>query len=358
MAGRRKSKKVFFGQVGVGEDADISVQSMTNTKTANIDETLRQIQRLTEAGCEIIRVAVPDMESAAALSTIKKSISIPLIADIHFDHRLAIRAIEEGVDGLRINPGNIGGEKKVSQVVQAACNEDIPIRVGVNSGSIEKRLLKKYGHPTAEAMVESALTHIKMLEKNDFYNIIVSLKATDIWMTIKAHELMAEKCDYPFHIGITEAGTPKKGAIKSAVGIGSLLSRGYGDTIRVSLTGDPVREVETAWNILESLNLRQKGPQIISCPTCGRTNLNLSDLAAEVEERIKDIDLSITVAVMGCEVNGPGEAREADIGIAGGNGTGLIFRNGKKIKKVDEDKLVDTLINEIKKMESDNDENV
>ena len=355
---RRKTKKVNIGQVGVGGDADISVQSMTNTRTADVEETVKQIKRLEEAGCEIIRVAVPDMESANVLSKIKKSISIPLIADIHFDYKLALKAVEKGIDGLRINPGNIGGKEKVNQVVKKAIDANIPIRVGVNSGSIEKKLLKKYGKPTAEAMVESAMNHIKILENNDFYNIIVSLKATDIWMTIKAHELLAERCDYPFHIGITEAGTPERGTVKSAVGIGSLLSRGYGDTLRVSLTGNPVTEVKVAWNILESLDLRKKGPQIISCPTCGRTNIDLPKLAAEVEERLKDIDIPITVAVMGCAVNGPGEAREADIGIAGGNGTGLIFKYGKKLRQVDEDQLVDTLIKEINEMEDDYYENV
>jgi (E)-4-hydroxy-3-methylbut-2-enyl-diphosphate synthase len=349
---------ICYGQVAVGGETDISVQSMTNTNTANVEETVEQIKRLEGVGCEIIRVAVPDMESANSLSQIKESISIPLIADIHFDYKLAIQSIEEGVDGLRINPGNIGGENRVNQVVKKARKAGIPIRIGVNSGSIEKSLLQKYGHPTAEAMVESALNHIEILENNNFEDIILSLKATDIWMTIKAHKLMAEKCDYPFHIGITEAGTPKKGAVKSAVGIGSLLTRGYGDTIRVSLTGDPLEEVQVAWNILESLDLRQRGPKIISCPTCGRTNLDLASLADEVEARLGSLDQPITVAVMGCAVNGPGEAREADIGIAGGNGVGLIFKEGQKLKKVDEDQLVDTLIKEINKMERDKNENV
>ena len=355
---RRKTKKVFFADVAVGGDSPISIQSMTNTKTTNVEKTVKQIHRLEKAGCELIRVAVPDIESAKKIKDIKERISIPLIADIHFNYRLALEAIERGVDGLRLNPGNIGSKERVEKVVKKAKIANIPIRVGVNSGSIEKKLLKKYGHPTAEAMVESALNQIKILEENNFNDIIISLKSTDIWMTIKAYKLMAKKRDYPFHIGITEAGTPKKGVVKSAVGIGSLLTLGLGDTLRVSLTGDPKKEIETSWNILESLDIRQKGIKIISCPTCGRTNIDLTGLVEKVEKRLEGIELPITVAVMGCEVNGPGEAKEADIGIAGGKKQGIIFKKGKKIKTVKEENLLDALMAEIDKIRSDFNENV
>ena len=355
---RRNTRKVFFDDIAVGGDSPISVQSMTNTKTADISKTLSQIKDLKEAGCEIIRVAVPDMKSAKVLDKIQNEIEIPLIADIHFDYRLALESVKRGVDGLRLNPGNIADENKVKKVVKAASDAKIPIRIGVNSGSIEKRLLQKYGQVKAEAMVESAYDQIQILEDMNFHDILISLKSTDIWMTIKAYKLMAEKVDYPFHIGITEAGTPKKGVVKSAVGIGSLLTNGLGDTLRISLTGDPKKEVETAWYILESLDLRQRGPKIISCPTCGRTNIDLAGLAQKVEERLAGIELPITVAVMGCEVNGPGEAREADIGIAGGKKQGIIFKKGKKLKTVKENKLLDTLMDEVEKMRSDYYENV
>jgi len=354
---RRQSTKVYFGDFAVGGNSEISIQSMTNTKTADIKKTVSQIHKLEEAGCELIRVAVPDMTSAKIISELKEKISIPLIADIHFNYKLALESIKQGVDGLRLNPGNIGSRDRVEKVVKKAKKFKIPIRVGVNSGSIEKRLLNKYGHPTAEAMVESALDQIKILEENNFFDIVISLKSTDIWMTIKAYKLMANKRDYPFHIGITEAGTPKKGIVKSAVGIGSLLTAGLGDTIRISLTSDPVTEVEAAWNILESLDLRQRGVKIISCPTCGRTNIDLEKLVKKVEKRLKNCKLPITVAVMGCEVNGPGEAKEADIGIAGGKNKGIIFKKGKKVKTVNEDKLLDELMNEINKLRSDYDEN-
>ncbi|MGM0437457.1 MAG: flavodoxin-dependent (E)-4-hydroxy-3-methylbut-2-enyl-diphosphate synthase [Bacillota bacterium] len=350
---RRKTKKVYFGEVAVGGNSPISIQSMTNTKTNNAKETINQIQNLENAGCELIRIAVPDLESAKKIPEIKNNISIPLIADIHFDYRLALESIKKGIDGLRLNPGNIGSRKRVEKVVKSAKKANIPIRVGVNSGSIEKRLIEKYGHPTAEAMVESALNQIKILEDNNFEKIVVSLKSTNIWMTIKAYKLMAQKRNYPFHIGITEAGTPKKGIVKSAVGIGSLLTSGLGDTLRVSLTGDPKKEVETSWYILESLDLRQKGIKIISCPTCGRTNIDLTDLVEKVEDRLEGIELPITVAVMGCEVNGPGEAKEADIGIAGGKKQGIIFKKGKKLKTVKEDELLDALMIEIDKIRSD-----
>lgn len=347
---RRKTRKVYYGNVAVGGGAPVTVQSMTNTKTADVEATVKQIRDLSAAGCEIIRVAVPDMEAAKKLREIKEHIDIPLIADIHFDYRLALEAIEQGVDGLRLNPGNIGQAERVREIAHRAREAGIPIRVGVNSGSIEKGILAKYGGPTAEGMVESALNQIRILEENDFQDIVISLKATDVMMTIRAYELMAEKVDYPFHIGITEAGTIWSGTIKSAAGIGALLSRGIGDTIRVSLTGDPLEEVRVGWQILKSLRLRKRGAEIISCPTCGRTEIDLISLANQVEKMLEKYDKEITVAVMGCVVNGPGEAREADIGIAGGRGVGLIFRKGEIIKKVPEAKLLEELEKEINLM--------
>jgi len=347
---RRKTRKVYYGGVPVGGDAPISIQSMTNTQTADLEQTVTQIDELAAAGCEIIRVAVPDQESALALGKLKKQIKIPLIADIHFDYKLALEAINQGVDGLRLNPGNIGNAERVREVAREARQAGIPIRIGVNSGSIEKELLRKYGQPTAEAMVESALSHIRILEDNGFSDIVVSLKATGIWMTIKAYELLAEKVDYPFHIGITEAGSLWSGTIKSAIGIGSLLTRGIGDTLRVSLTADPVEEVRVGWQILKSLRLRKKGPEIISCPTCGRTSIDLLNLVEEVERAVLGMDKPITIAVMGCIVNGPGEAREADIGIAGGQGEGMIFKKGRLLKKVKEEELLPELLKEIEKM--------
>ncbi len=347
---RRKTKKVYFGDFAVGGDAPISVQSMTNTKTDDISSTVSQIRELSKHGCELIRVAVPDKKSAYSLSKIKKEIDIPLIADIHFNHRLALIAIDEGIDGLRINPGNIGDEEKVKEVIKAARIKKIPVRVGVNAGSLERTVLEKYGHPSADAMVESAMHHIKILEENDFHDIVISLKSSDVLMTIEAYEKMAQKTDYPFHIGITEAGTIWAGAIKSSVGIGSLLMKGLGDTMRISLTGDPVEEVKTAWMILKSLKIRKNGPEIISCPTCGRTEIDLIKVAREVEEALRTCKKNITVAVMGCAVNGPGEAREADIGLAGGKGEGILFKKGKVIKKVREEKLVESLLEEIEKM--------
>lgn len=347
---RRKTRKVYYGNVAVGGGAPVTVQSMTNTKTADVEATVKQIRDLSAAGCEIIRVAVPDMEAAKKLGAIKEHIDIPLIADIHFDYRLALEAIEQGVDGLRLNPGNIGQAERVREIAHRAREAGIPIRVGVNSGSIEKGILAKYGGPTAEGMVESALNQIRILEENDFQDIVISLKATDVMMTIRAYELMAEKVDYPFHIGITEAGTIWSGTIKSAAGIGALLSRGIGDTIRVSLTGDPLEEVRVGWQILKSLRLRKRGAEIISCPTCGRTEIDLISLANQVEKMLEKYDKEITVAVMGCVVNGPGEAREADIGIAGGRGVGLIFRKGEIIKKVPEAKLLEELEKEINLM--------
>ncbi|MBQ3540944.1 MAG: flavodoxin-dependent (E)-4-hydroxy-3-methylbut-2-enyl-diphosphate synthase, partial [Phascolarctobacterium sp.] len=326
---RRLTRQLEVGKVKVGGGAPIAVQSMTNTKTSDPVATLEQINRLAEAGCDIVRCAVPDMAAAEGLKTIVKESPIPVIADIHFDYKLALAAIEAGVDGLRLNPGNIGGNDRVAAVVEAAKKRNIPIRIGVNAGSLPKDLLEKYGHPTPEALVEAAWRHIRILEEMDYKNIKISLKAHDVPLTLAAYRLMASQCDYPLHVGITEAGTVNSGIIKSAVGIGTLLAEGIGDTIRVSLTGDPVREVKVGFEILKSLGLREYGPTLISCPTCGRTQINLEKLALEVERRLAEITEPITVAVMGCVVNGPGEAREADVGIAGGINEGLIFRKGE-----------------------------
>jgi (E)-4-hydroxy-3-methylbut-2-enyl-diphosphate synthase len=323
---------------------------MTNTDTRQVEETVAQIKELEAAGCELIRVAIPDEEAATKVDKIQEKINIPLIADIHFNYQLALEVLRRGIDGLRLNPGNIGGESEVEAVAKEALKREVPIRVGVNSGSLEEELLEKYGQPTAEAMVESALGQVELLEKFGFQEIIISLKASDVVMTMEAYQLMAEEVDYPFHVGITEAGTVKKGTIKSAVGIGAILAAGLGDTIRVSLTGDPVEEVYTAYQILTALNLREKGVNLISCPTCGRCEIDLVEIARQVEEKLKYVDQSLQVAVMGCVVNGPGEAREADVGIAGGKDQGLIFRNGEVIKKVSGDKLVAELMKEIDKL--------
>ncbi len=347
---RRKTRQIQVGKVKIGSDAPISVQSMTNTRTDDAAATLRQIGELAAAGCEIIRCAVPDMAAAEGIKRIVSESPIPVIADIHFDYKLALAAIDAGVDGLRLNPGNIGGNDRVAAVVEAAKKRNIPIRIGVNAGSLPKDLLEKYGHPTAEALVEAAWRHIHILEDMDYRNIKVSLKAHDVPLTIAAYRLLASQCDYPLHVGITEAGTVNSGIIKSAVGIGTLLAEGIGDTIRVSLTGDPVREVKVAYDILKALGLREYGPTLISCPTCGRTKINLEKLALEVERRLANISEPITVAVMGCVVNGPGEAREADVGIAGGINEGLIFRKGVILKKVPEECIIDELFNEIDKI--------
>ena len=347
---RRLTRQLEVGKVKVGGTAPIAVQSMTNTKTSDPVATLEQINRLAEAGCDIVRCAVPDMAAAEGLKTIVAESPIPVIADIHFDYKLALAAIEAGVDGLRLNPGNIGGNDRVAAVVEAAKKRNIPIRIGVNAGSLPKDLLEKYGHPTPEALVEAAWRHIRILEEMDYKNIKISLKAHDVPLTLAAYRLMASQCDYPLHVGITEAGTVNSGIIKSAVGIGTLLAEGVGDTIRVSLTGDPVREVKVGFEILKSLGLREYGPTLISCPTCGRTQINLEKLALEVEKRLADISEPITVAVMGCVVNGPGEAREADVGIAGGINEGLIFRKGEVLKKVAEADIIDELFAEIDKI--------
>ncbi len=344
---RKTTRQIHIGKIAVGGGAPISVQSMTNTKTADTEATVLQINALADAGCDIVRVAVPDMEAAQNLSAIIKRINLPLVADIHFDYRLAIEAIRQGVAALRINPGNIGGEEKVKAVVAEAKKNNVPIRIGVNAGSLDKKLLEKYGKVTAEALVESALEHIKILERLDFYDTKISLKAHDVPLTLAAYRLMSERVDYPLHLGITEAGTANSGVIKSAVGLGALLAEGIGDTVRVSLTGDPLVEVKVANEILKSLGLKEYGPTLVACPTCGRTNIDLPAIAAKVEQHLADIKEPITVAVMGCAVNGPGEARDADVGIAGGKGEGLVFRKGKIIRKVAEGELLEELFKEI-----------
>ncbi len=334
----------------IGGGAPVSVQSMTNTNTRDAEATIAQIVQLQSIGCELVRVAVPDMAAAENIKRIKSSICIPLIADIHFDYRLALKAIEQGADCLRINPGNIGARERVEMVTRAAEDSGIPIRIGVNAGSLEKELWEKYGGPTAEAMVESAMGHIRILEDLNFANMKISLKASNVALTVDSYRILAEKVDYPFHIGISEAGTRWSGTIKSAVGIGVLLNDGLGDTVRVSLTDDPVEEVKVAYEILKVLGVRQVTPEFISCPTCGRCEVNLIEIATQVEEALKDLDKPIKVAVMGCVVNGPGEAREADIGVAGGKHEGLIFRKGEIIRKVPEEKLRDALIEEAMKL--------
>ncbi|MCQ2361832.1 MAG: flavodoxin-dependent (E)-4-hydroxy-3-methylbut-2-enyl-diphosphate synthase [Acidaminococcaceae bacterium] len=347
---RRKTIQLHIGSVPVGGGAPIAVQSMTNTPTQDAEKTLVQIGRLAAAGCDIVRCAVPDEEAVQGLQKICEKSPLPVIADIHFDYRLALGALAAGVAGLRLNPGNITEQEKVAAVVEKAKENNIPIRIGVNGGSLPKDLLAKYGHPTPEALVEAAWQHIHILEKMDYRNIKVSLKAHDVPLTLAAYRLLAKQCDYPLHVGITEAGTVHSGIIKSAVGIGALLAEGIGDTIRVSLTGDPVEEVLVGREILKALGLRAYGPTLISCPTCGRTQINLEKMALAVEDYLKKVTVPISVAVMGCVVNGPGEAREADVGIAGGKGEGLLFRKGEIIKKVPEDRLLAELFAEIDKI--------
>ncbi|WP_432400492.1 flavodoxin-dependent (E)-4-hydroxy-3-methylbut-2-enyl-diphosphate synthase [Wukongibacter sp. M2B1] len=349
---RKSTKKIKCGNRFIGGDSPISIQSMTNTDTRNINATVSQIKRLEEAGCEIIRVAIPDMEAAMAVKEIKRNISLPLVADIHFDYRLALKCIENGIDKLRINPGNIGDVERVKQVVSRAKERDIPIRIGVNAGSLEKRIVEKYGI-TPQALVESALGHIKILEALDYDKIVISLKASDVGLTFDAYKLLSERVDYPLHIGITEAGTVWRGTIKSAIGIGSLLLSGMGDTVRVSLTGDPVEEIKVAKEILQSLKIRNFGVNFISCPTCGRCQIDLEKLARKIEDELSDLNENITIAVMGCAVNGPGEAREADIGIAGGKNSGLLFKKGEIIRRVSEDKIVEAILEEVRAMRTD-----
>lgn len=344
---RKKTRRIHIGAVPIGGGAPIAVQSMTNTKTADAAATVAQIKALAAAGCDIVRLAVPDMAAAKTLGEIIRAVDVPLVADIHFDYRLALEAIRQGIAALRLNPGNIGGADNVRAVTAAAKKAHIPIRIGVNAGSLDKKLLAKYGRPTAEALVESALGHVRLLEAEDFYDIKISLKAHDVPLTIAAYRKMSEAADYPLHLGITEAGTPQSGMIKSAVGIGALLAEGIGDTIRVSLTGDPLVEVKVANEILKSLGLREYGPTLIACPTCGRASIDLAQIAADVEARLEGVSRPIQVAVMGCVVNGPGEAREADVGIAGGRGEGLVFRKGEVLRRVPEDQLVAELFKEI-----------
>ncbi len=340
---RKETKQIRIGDVWIGGGNKIAIQSMTNTKTEDAESTVEQIHRLERAGCEIIRCAVPTMEAAKALGEIKKQIHIPLVADIHFDYRLAIAAIENGADKIRINPGNIGSKDRVQAVIDKAKEFRIPIRVGVNSGSLEKPLLEKYGGVTAEGIVESAMDKVHMIEEMGYDNLVVSIKSSDVLMCVKAHEEIAKVCPYPLHVGITESGTLLSGNIKSAVGLGIILNQGIGDTIRVSLTGDPVEEIKSAKLILRTLGLRKGGIEVVSCPTCGRTKIDLIGLANQVENMVADIPLDIKVAVMGCVVNGPGEAREADIGIAGGIGEGLLIKKGEVVKKVKEEELLETL---------------
>ncbi|MEK6790444.1 MAG: flavodoxin-dependent (E)-4-hydroxy-3-methylbut-2-enyl-diphosphate synthase [Deltaproteobacteria bacterium] len=347
MEPRRKTRRINVGNVSVGADAPISVQSMTNTNTADAIATVAQINALAVAGCEIVRVAVPDLEAAKALKRIKDGINIPLIADVHFDWRLAIAALEAGVDGLRLNPGNIGDEDRIKAVVAEASARRVPIRIGVNAGSVEKDILARYGHPTKEALVESALRHVHILEDMGFFDIKISIKASSVPLTIESYTLLSGKVDYPLHVGVTEAGTLFSGAIKSAVGIGTLLARGIGDTLRVSITGDPVDEVRVGWQILKSLELRRRGVNVISCPTCGRIKFDCAAVATEVEKRLSYVTEPVNVAIMGCVVNGPGEAREADVGIAGGDGNGLIYLKGEVLRKVAEKDMVDALVEEV-----------
>lgn len=347
---RKKTRVVSCGNVCIGGNHPISIQSMTTTDTRNIEETVKQIKSLEEAGCDIVRLAVPDMQAAQSIASIKKQVNIPIVADIHFDYRLALEAIKNDVDGLRLNPGNIGDKYRVKEIVKLAKEKNIKIRVGVNGGSLEKRLLKKYGHPTSDAIVESALGQIEILEDMNFHNIVVSLKSSDVQLTVDAYKKISKRVDYPLHLGITEAGTIWSGTIKSSIGIGALLLEGIGDTVRVSLTGDPCEEVKVGRQILKSLGMLKNEITIISCPTCGRCKINLIDLANEIESNIRNLKKPIKVAIMGCAVNGPGEARDADIGIAGGIDSALLFKKGEIIKKIPEKEIVKTLIEEINNM--------
>lgn len=345
-----KTKKIYVGGVSVGGGSAVSVQSMTNTDTRDVQKTAEQINALADAGCDIVRVAVPDEKAARAVGEIKKLIKTPLVADIHFDYRLALICMEGGVDKVRINPGNIGDKDKIRAVCNMAKEKHVPIRIGVNGGSLEKNILQKYGSPTPQALVESALGHAKLLEECEFYDIALSLKASDVPTMIAAYRLAHKSCDYPLHLGVTEAGTYESGIVKSSVGIGALLADGIGDTIRVSLTDDPIKEVRAGIEILKALGLRKKGVTFVSCPTCGRCRIELIDIANKVYELTKNIDKDIKIAVMGCAVNGPGEARDADIGIAGGNGDGLIFKKGEIFKKVKQEDIVGALMHEIERM--------
>ncbi|MBQ3988219.1 MAG: flavodoxin-dependent (E)-4-hydroxy-3-methylbut-2-enyl-diphosphate synthase [Ruminococcus sp.] len=342
--------QVKAGNVLIGGGAPVSVQSMLNVPSTDIEGSVAQAKRLEQAGCQIIRAAIPDMDAVRLIPALKEAVSVPIVADIHFNYKLALEACAAGVDKIRINPGNIGSDDRVKAVADACKSRGIPIRIGVNSGSLEKEILAKYGHPTPQALCDSALYHASLLEKFDFYDIVLSMKSSTVSTMIQAYELAAAQCDYPLHLGVTEAGTERMGVIKSAAGLGALLTKGIGDTIRVSLTADPVREVYAADDILRALDLKEGGVQFVSCPTCGRTRIDLVKIANEVEDRLRGCTKNIKVAVMGCVVNGPGEAREADIGIAGGDGCGLVFKKGEVIAKVDESRLVDALMEEIEKL--------
>lgn len=345
-----ETKQVKVGNVLVGGGAPVSIQSMLNIPASDIENSVKQAVQLEKAGCEIIRIAIPNMEAVRLIPALKENVKMPVVADIHFDYKLAIESVAAGVDKIRINPGNIGDTDRVKAVVDACKPKEIPIRIGVNSGSVEKEILAKYGSPTAEALCESALYHASLLEKFDYTNIVLSMKSSNVKTMVDAYKLAAEKCNYPLHLGVTEAGTERMGIIKSSAGLGALLLQGIGDTIRVSLTADPVKEIYAAKDILKALDIRRDGVQFVSCPTCGRTKIDLISIATEVENRLRDCNKNIKVAVMGCAVNGPGEAKEADIGIAGGNGVGLIFKKGEIIRKVPEDKLIEELIKEVEKL--------
>lgn len=354
MIKRRKSRKVYVGGVPVGGDAPISVQTMTKTKTSDIEATVRQIKEAEEAGCDIIRVTVNDKEAAEAIKEIVRRSNIPIVADIHFNHIFALKAIEAGVAKVRINPGNIGSEERIKEVLTKAKERKIPIRIGVNSGSLEEEILEKYGYPTAEALYESAMKHVKICERYGFEDIVISVKSTDVRLMIEAYRMIAERTDYPLHLGVTEAGTTRVGTIKSAVGIGTLLAEGIGDTIRVSLTDDPVKEVEVGKEILRSLGLATRNVEIIACPTCGRLEVDLFTITNKLEEAVKDIKKPVKVALLGCVVNGPGEASEADIGIAAGKGVAILYRKGEVVRRIKEEEIVDVLLEEIRNFQPEN----
>ena len=347
---RRVSRQVKVGNIKIGGDAPIAIQSMLNAPASDYEKNLEQLIALQDAGCEIVRMAVPDMEAVKVLGKLKEQAKIPLVADIHFDYRLALESLQAGVDKIRINPGNIGSQDRVSAVADACALKGVPIRIGVNSGSVEKELLEKYGGATPEAMVESAFRHVKMLEECHFYDTVISIKSSDVGNMVKAYTLVAEQCDYPLHLGVTEAGTERSSLIKSSIGIGSLLLNGIGDTIRVSITDSPVKEIYAARDIMKAVNIRVETPQIVACPTCGRTKIDLVSLAQQVEEAVKDIKKPVKIAVMGCVVNGPGEAREADIGIAGGDGCAVLFKKGEILRKVSEEDIVKELLDELDKI--------
>lgn len=347
---RRKSRQITVGNIKIGGDAPIVIQSMLNAPAEDFEKNLSQLKALQDAGCEMVRMAVPNMDAVKVLGKLKEHSSIPLVADIHFDYKLALESLQAGVDKIRINPGNIGSHDRVETVAKACMEKNVPIRIGVNSGSVEKDLLEKFGGATPEAMVESAFRHVKMLEDCDFYNTVISIKSSDVENMVKAYSLVAERCDYPLHLGVTEAGTERNALVKSSIGIGSLLLKGIGDTVRVSITDSPVKEIYAARDILNAVGLRVETPQIVSCPTCGRTKIDLVSLANQVESAVKNIKKPVKIAVMGCVVNGPGEAKEADIGVAGGDGCGVLFRKGEILRKVPEQDIVSELLKELEKI--------